>query len=45
MRPRAVHFNGQPSHIKNDHIKLTKITFYRNENKYIKFVWLKVSVD
>ena len=24
MRPRAVHFNGQPSHIKkNDHIKYT----------------------
>jgi hypothetical protein len=21
MHPRAVHFNGQPSHIKNDHIK------------------------
>jgi hypothetical protein len=21
MRPLAVHFNGQPSHIKNDHIK------------------------
>ena len=41
MRPHAVLFNelsGQPLHI-NDHMILnmrTKISFHRNENKYIK---------
>jgi hypothetical protein len=47
MRPRAVHFNGQPLHIKKMTIlnMRTKIIFHRNENKYRKIVWLKVSVD
>ena len=47
MRPRAVHFNGQPSHIKKMTIlnMRTKIIFHRNENKYRKIVWLRVSVD
>jgi hypothetical protein len=37
MRPRAVHFNDQPSHIKMTILNMrTKITFHRNENKHIK---------
>ena len=45
MRPRAVHFNelnDKPLHI-NGHIKYeTKISFHRNENKYIKSLFGKM---
>jgi hypothetical protein len=39
MRLRAVHFNelnGQPLHINEISNMRTKISFHRNENKYIK---------
>jgi hypothetical protein len=39
MRPGAVHFNefnGQPLHINEIQNMRTRISFHRNENKYIK---------
>ena len=46
MRPRAVHFNGQPSNIKKMTIlnMRTKIIFRRNENKDIAKGFLVKSI-